>query len=86
MQIPGQIAGGRSLLVDGHEGDAGQHRVGAIPVVGIGRQLQGVHHPVTQHEGAVAHQLAGLGPLVAILFHAGLVQGDRLGWVSRLRK
>ena len=46
MQIPARIAVGGRLLVDGHEGDAGQHRVGAIPVVGIGRQPQFlVHHP-----------------------------------------
>ena len=81
MQIPGQIAvGGGTLLVDGDEGDASQHRMGAIPVVGVRSQLQLlVHYPVAQYEGAVAHQLAGLGPLVAVLFHAGPVQGRQAG-------
>ncbi len=81
MQVAGQVAvGGRTLLVDGYEGDLGQHGMGAIPVVGVGGQLQlFVHHPVTQHEGPVADQLAGLGPLVAVLLHAGTMQRRQAG-------
>lgn len=60
-------------LVDRHKGHLLNHRFSVIPVGGIrhGDQLF-VNHPLFQHVGAVAHQLAGAGP-VRVALDVGLL-------------
>ncbi|SVK50820.1 Uncharacterised protein [Acinetobacter baumannii] len=70
--------GGVGFLVDRHEGHFGQHGAHMIPVMVVRRQHQLlVHHPLLQFERAVAHQIADLGPVVAVFFHHRLVHREQ---------
>ena len=88
MQIARQIAvGGRALLIDRHEDHLCQHGMGPIPVIRVGGQLQLlVDHPVVQHKGTVAHQFAGLGPQVAVLLDAGLMERRQAGVAQQVQE